>query len=136
MQQPPANHPTNVRWLVFTLGCGISFTVYLHRYTFALIKPELQRRFDLDLIELGALDSAFSISYMVFQFPAGVLADVIGAHLFLSSTVLLWSLALGMHAWAPSVAMLTYARVIFGAAQSAAFAAINRVARIWFPSAI
>jgi MFS family permease len=41
-----------------------------------------------------------------------------------------------MHAWAPSVLMLTWARVIFGAGQSAAFAAINRVARTWFPLSI
>lgn len=135
METTLTSPPTKVRWLVFSLGCGISFTLYLHRYTFALIKPDLQKS-GYSVEELGFLDSAFSAAYMVFQFPAGVLADVMGAHLFLSGTMLIWSLALAMHAWAPTAALLVAARSIFGIAQAAALAAINRVARTWFPSSI
>ena len=34
-----AEKPTNVRWAIFGLACGTSWLLYLHRYTFALIKP-------------------------------------------------------------------------------------------------
>ena len=38
---PPGTRPTNIRWIVFGLACGTSWMLYLHRYTFALIKPKL-----------------------------------------------------------------------------------------------
>ena len=52
------NHerPTNVRWIVFALGCGTSSLLYLHRYAFALIKPKLVEEWDLTNTELGVLD--------------------------------------------------------------------------------
>ena len=41
----------------------------------------------------------------------GGLADVAGAHIFLGAAILLWSVALAMHAWAPNVNMLWWARL-------------------------
>ncbi len=128
--------PTNVRWIVFTLGCGTSWMLYLHRYTLALIKPELKKDFGLSTEELGYLDSAFSFCYSVFQFPCGILADTMGAHIYLGSIILIWSVALGMHAFAPGLKTLWFARSLFGAGQAGAFAAIGRVTRTWFPLSI
>jgi ACS family glucarate transporter-like MFS transporter len=127
---------TNVRWLIFALGCGTSWMLYLHRYTFALIKPSLQDELHLDNTQLGLLDSAFSLSYLVFQIPLGICADVFGAHFFLGGAILLWSVALGWHAWAPSLAVLWVARSAFGLGQAGVYAALSRVTRSWFPQDI
>ena len=35
----PGERPTRVRYMVFVLGFGTSWMLYLHRYSFALIKP-------------------------------------------------------------------------------------------------
>jgi len=131
----PTDRPTNVRWIVFALGCGSSWMLYLHRYTFALIKPKLANEYGLSNTELGALDSAFSLFYMVFQFPSGVAADVLGAHLFLGGIILVWSLALGAHAWVDERGLWS-ARAAFGMGQAGAFASVNRVARTWFPLSV
>jgi sugar phosphate permease len=109
--------------------------LYLHRYTFALIKPKLADEYGLSNTELGALDSAFSLFYMVFQFPSGVAADVLGAHLFLGGIILVWSLALGAHAWVDERGLWS-ARAAFGMGQAGAFASVNRVARTWFPLSV
>jgi hypothetical protein len=37
--------------------------MYLHRYMFALIKPELKQQWNLGNDQLGYLDSAFSLCY-------------------------------------------------------------------------
>ncbi len=124
----PIEHATNVRLTVFALGCGASWMLYLHRYVFALIKPELGLKAD----ELAIMDSVFATCYTVFQFPSGVVADVFGAHVYLSAAIVIWSVALAMHA-TPMVWMLTVARGLLGAAQSGAFAAISRISRTWFP---
>src|SRR5262245_26064288 len=85
---------TNVHWRDFALACSISWMLYLHRYTFGLIKPKLQEEFGWTPSQLGELDAAFSSCYVLFQFPSGILADALGAHRFLSIIILGWSVAL------------------------------------------
>ena len=127
------DRPTRVRWIVFALSCGTSWYLYLHRYAFALIKPKLQEEYGLGNDELGLMDFAFSVTYTGFQFPAGVLADATGAHIFLGASILVWSLALALHA-VPNLTVLTAARGLFGAAQAGAFSAISRITRTWIPA--
>ena len=131
-----AERPTNVRWVVFGLACGTSWLLYLHRYVFALIKPELVEQWKLGKDDLGLLDSAFSATSTIFQFPLGAAADVFGVHLVLTSLIVVWCLGLGMHAWAPSPTYLWYARATLGLGQSAVYATLSRMAQSWFPSSI
>lgn len=128
--------PTRVRWVVFGLGCGTSWLLYLHRYTFALIKSDLVKDSGLTGEQLGLLDATFSICSAAFQVPLGLVVDFLGAHVFLACTIGLWSAALAMHAWAPTLFLLGLARALLGAAQSAVFAALSRVTRNWFPASI
>ncbi len=130
------DRPTHFRWVIFGLGCATSWTLYLHRYLFALIKPELKEEWKLSNEQLGMLDSTFSLCYSLFQFPAGVAADLGGVHLFLGGLILMWSLALGMHAWAPDFKVLALARGLFGASQAGAFASVSRLSRTWFPAQV
>ena len=125
--------PSPVRWIVFSLSCGTSWILYIHRYAFGIIAPKLQTEMGLDESQLGVLDSAFNLSYMLFQFPAGVAADLLGPHLFLGSSILIWSFAMGAQAWVPTLTLLTWVRVVFGAAQSGAFSALAKITRNWFP---
>jgi len=135
MSQGPAK-PTNVRWAVFGLACATSWMLYLHRYAFALIKPELVKEWDLDKVQLGLLDSAFAVNLTVFQVPFGIAADVWGVHLVLPGLIMLWCVGLGMHASASSPTGLWYARAIFGMGQSAVYSTLSRIAQTWFPSRI
>ncbi|MGE0757531.1 MAG: hypothetical protein AB7O38_10940, partial [Pirellulaceae bacterium] len=82
--------PTRVRWQVFALAFGTSFLLYLHRYTFAFIKPILQKEWELTNTELGDLDSGFAICYSVFQFPLAVVADWLGVHIMLGGLMGVW----------------------------------------------
>jgi ACS family glucarate transporter-like MFS transporter/ACS family D-galactonate transporter-like MFS transporter len=111
-------------------------TLYLHRYTFAAIKPKLQEEWGLGNVELGMLDSAFSLFYMLFQIPGGILADLMGAHYFLAAIVVLWSLALGLHGWAPNLMALRVVRAAFGTFQAGAYATLSRVTRNWFAPSV
>ncbi len=128
--------PTNVRWAVFALTFGTSWLLYLHRYSFAIIKPELQKEWGLGKDELGYLDSGFSLFYSLLQFPLGIVSDVLGVHLVLTVLILLWSGGLAMHAWAPNLTAMWIARMTLGSGQSAAYANVSRIGRIWFPSSI
>ena len=93
---PPNQQPTNFRWVVFAMACGTSWLMYLHRYTWSLIKPELKQEFGVDNEQLGLLDSAFSLSYSLCQTPLGILGDLAGVHLVLTGMILLWSVGLAI----------------------------------------
>jgi len=128
--------PTNVRWGVFALAFGTSGLLYLHRYVFAFVKPMLAQEYELSNTELGQLDSAFSLCYTLFQFPLGIVADIAGVHLVLTGLILVWCGGLAMLAWAPSVKLIWFAQATHGTGQSAVYACLNRIARMWYPPGV
>jgi MFS transporter, ACS family, glucarate transporter len=130
-----SEHPTNVRWMIFGLGCGTSWILYLHRYTFGIIKPELHKEWGLGKIELGWLDAAFSVTYSLAQVPAGLLGDLLGTHLFLSVTIIAWSLALALHGVATYEALYAV-RVLFGLMQAGCYPMLSKMSKTWFPPSV
>lgn len=130
-----AERPTGIRWIIFSLSCATSWILYVHRYAFGIVKPKLQQELGLDEVQLGFLDTVFNSAYLFGQLPAGIAADVFGPHLFLGSSIVLWSLSMGMQAWAPTVTALAWVRLVFGAAQAGAFSALAKITQSWFPLA-
>src|SRR5947207_936621 len=90
----PGARPTRVRWLIFVLICAASWLLYLHRYSWGVIKPAFRRENpDLTDTEVGWLDSAFLATYAFGQTPAGLAGDLLGTRAVLVLILLLWSLA-------------------------------------------
>src|SRR6266550_2066816 len=54
-----SERPTNVRWLVFGLASAASFLLYLHRYTWGIIKVAVGEEFGWKDSELGWVASFF-----------------------------------------------------------------------------
>ncbi len=133
---PERAKPTNVRWSVFSLAFATSALLYLHRYVFGIIKPTLADEWKLSNSELGEIDSAFSVCYTAFQFPLAIAADVIGVHLVLTGLIAVWVGGLALMAWAPSPKVMWFGQTLLGTGQSAVYACLNRVARMWFPPAV
>ena len=125
--------PTRVRYMVFVLGFGTSWLLYLHRYSFALIKPFLKDELGVSNTELGAMDTLFGLTYFSVQFPIGLWGDVAGVHWLLGGLILLWSVSLAMHAWAPNQPVLYAARAMLGAGQAGVFSLVGRLIRSWVP---
>ena len=118
------------------MACGTSWLLYLHRYIFGLIKPLLAEEWELGNDELGWLDSAFSFTYSAFQIPLGLATNAFGVHLVLTCMIVVWSVGLGLHAWAPTSKYLWAARASMGIGQSAVLAAQSQITRTWFPSSV
>lgn len=128
--------PTGVRWSVFALACGTSWLLYFHRYTFALIKPELKQEWHLGSDDLGVLDSVFFTSYTACQIPLGIAGDVYGVRLVLTLLIVGWSAGLALQAAAPTRGWMAAALAVFGLGQSAAYACLSSVSRSWFPASV
>jgi ACS family glucarate transporter-like MFS transporter len=125
--------PTNVRTLILALSCGLSFILYLHRYSWAFVKKPIQDEFQWDNETLGWLDGLFGFSYGVGQVPTGMLGDWFGARVLLTSSVIAWSLALLAVTIAVGVWQMAAARMTFGVAQASCYPMLNKASKNWFP---
>lgn len=125
--------PTNVRWLIFTLAAATSWMLYLHRYTWNFIRPELKEDYGFSNVQLEGIYTVFNLSYGAAQIPSGILCDVLGVHLVLVAIVLLWSAVLPTVGLTGNVYGLYGLRVVFGLAQAGCYPALTRVTKSWFP---
>lgn len=129
--------PTRVRWLIFVLACAVSWLLYLHRYAWGVIKPALKEDYPgLSDVDLGYLDSFFSLTYAIGQVPGGMAGDLLGPRRVLSLLIVLWSVVVAGFAWTTSMTALGTLRGFFGLAQAGAYPNLSKVTRSWFPLSI
>jgi MFS transporter, ACS family, glucarate transporter len=126
-------NPTKRRWIVFWLAAATSFILYLHRYTWNFIRPELMTEYKFSQEEMGVLDTAFYATYSLGQIPGGIVCDFFGPHLFVGIIMAIWSLTMPCLGLAGSMNGLIGARLGFGAAQAGCYPALAKVTREWFP---
>ncbi len=124
---------TRRRYLVFSLASGISFLLYMHRYTWNLIRPELQKEHGFSNTTLEGLGTLFYATYSLGSIPSGIVIDLFGPHLVLVVIILLWSLTLPFHGVTGNIWALGSVRLLFGAAQTGTYPALGNVTRTWFP---
>jgi sugar phosphate permease len=125
--------PTQVRWLMFALACGTSWFLYLHRYAWNILKPEIQDQYGLSETQSGLVFSLFYWTYAAGQIPSGVVIDLFGPHLFLGASILLWSSALVTFGMTTDLTVVKGLRLLFGAAQAGCYPGLTKATRVWFP---
>jgi sugar phosphate permease len=132
-----AERPTRVRWLIFALACATSWLLYLHRYSWGVIRPYFKADHpNLDDEDVGWIDGAFNAPYAVGQVPGGLAGDVFGARAVLSVVILFWSLAVAGLAWVRTPWAAFGLRSLFGLVQAPAYPVLNKATRSWFPLSI
>jgi sugar phosphate permease len=129
----PNSTPTNVRWLVLALGCGASWVLYLHRYTFGVIMPFLGSEYGWSKETLGGLAGAFSTTYALGQVPSGMLCDWFGPHVFVGSIVLAWSAGLAATTVVGTLGGFYAVRLYFGLTQAGCYPGLGKLTRSWIP---
>ncbi len=128
--------PTRVRWIIFALACAVSWLLYLHRYSWAVIKPTFRdENPGLSYTELGWLDAAFNASYALGQVPGGLAGDIFGPRAILSVFIVLWSAAMVGVAWTGGFWRLFGVRAAFGLTQAGGYPILSKMTRNWFPLA-
>jgi MFS transporter, ACS family, glucarate transporter len=131
---PNAERPSRVRWLIFAVACAASWFLYLHRYSWGIIKPSFRKDHpDLSDTDIGWLDSAFAATYALGQVPSGLAADLFGPRIVLTGLILFWSGAVVGVAWVAGFWRLFGVRAAFGLAQAGGYPVLSKVTRNWFP---
>ncbi len=136
MRTPTESPPGTLggrRAVIFALAASTSFLLYLHRYTWNLVRPKLEAEYGLSNTQLEALGSAFFFPYAAGQIPGGILCDLFGPHIFLFVIIVLWSLLLPLHGLTGNFGALLAVRGGFGFLQAGCYPALSQVTRAWFP---
>ena len=135
--------PTAIRWRICALMIVVSFVAYLLRTNMSVAGVPMSADLGLSHVQLGVVLAGFAWGYAIFQFPGGVIGNVVGARRALTVTAVLWGVLNLLVAFVPggsagSVTVLVLAlatlRFLMGAAQAPLFPIIGGgTTGNWFP---
>jgi ACS family glucarate transporter-like MFS transporter len=122
-----AARPSTVRWRICVLLTLASFVAYLLRSNMSVAGAPMAAELGLSQLQLGMVLAAFAWGYAIFQFPGGVVGDLVGVRRALAGMALLWgglNILVGLlpahGAGSPTALLLTLMalRFLMGAAQA------------------
>ncbi|KAL0036860.1 hypothetical protein WJX77_002503 [Trebouxia sp. C0004] len=124
---------------VVTITCGAMILAAVHRVTFSVLAVPFAAEFHMSLPEMGLLQSAALIGYLLGQIPAGVVADRLGGVHVLLAGLACWSTMTGLNPLAAytthPLKTLIVMRAALGLAQSVMMPSVSATAARWVPPA-
>ncbi|KAL6761234.1 major facilitator superfamily transporter [Haematococcus lacustris] len=106
-----------------------------HRSAFSLLVPQVAAHFELAASDVGMLQSAMLVGYLVGQLPAGRLSDSLGGERVMIGSLLLWSISLVASGTVTSLPSLLLTRAAMGLFSACAMPGVSAMAAAWVPQA-
>ena len=129
----PNQQPTMIRYGVLAFLAAMTFVLYLDRVCMGKAAPRIQEDLGISNTGMGFIFAAFSISYAIFEIPAGRWGDKYGSRGVLARIVIWWSVFTALTGASGGFVMLLAVRFLFGAGEAGALPNSARVLREWFP---
>lgn len=146
MEQSAAAEPvtpvTSIRWHVLFLLFVASFVAYVLRTNLSIAGEQMMTDLRISKVQLGMVLAAFAWGYGIFQFPGGVLGDLLGARRGLALIAVCWGvmnllvgLVPGQSLASPTVILvsLVVLRFLMGVAQAPIYPITGANICNWFP---
>lgn len=129
----PRSGTTPYRWTVLALLFFATTINYLDRIVFAVLSPVIREELKFNDQEYGYLTASFQVAYTFGFLVAGKFIDRFGTKAGYAVSIVWWSIAAGLHAFARTPIQLGVWRALLGLGEGGNFpAAIKSVAE-WFP---
>jgi len=123
------------QWTIAILLMAMILLNYLDRAVLSIVSPVLRQELALSQQQYAYALNAFLGAYAVMYFGSGLILDKTGSRLGLSTFVLLWSIASGLHGLTTGLAGLIGFRVLLGLAEPAGWTgAVKAVSERFSPS--
>ncbi|MEJ7739264.1 MAG: MFS transporter [Chitinophagaceae bacterium] len=130
----PVSPIKNYRWIIVTLLFFATTINYLDRQIIGLLKPILEKEFNWTETDFAHIVMAFTASYAVGLISIGWLIDKIGTKLGYAITIIFWSIAGMLHAFARSAFGFGLARIGLGLGEAGNYPAAMKTVAEWFPN--
>lgn len=123
----------NYRWTICSLIFFATTINYLDRQVISLLKPILEKEFNWTESDYSNIVIAFQFAYALGMLGVGRIIDKIGTKLGYAFSLILWSIAAILHAFATSTFSFAVYRAFLGVAESGNFPAAIKTVAEWFP---
>ncbi len=130
---PASLRPTRARYWVIVFAVTLAVIQYVDRVCISQAMPTIAKEMGLSDTQKGAIFSAFTLAYALFEIPSGWLGDKIGARSVLLRVVLWWSFFTAATGWAWNYASLLVTRFLFGAGEAGCFPNLTKALSTWLP---
>jgi MFS family permease len=128
----PSPRMRRMQWTAIALVTAAIALNYIDRSTLAVGNLKIREEFGLNATAIGALQSAWSVTYAFSQIPIGFLLDRFSPRILVGGALVLWSIAQAAGGFAGSYVQLLWARVFLGVTECPAFPSAVRVTSDWF----
>ena len=128
----PSRRLRRMQWIAIVLVTAAIALNYMDRSTLAIGNLKIREEFGVSATALGALGSAWALTYGLAQLPSGYLLDRIGPKMLVGVTMVVWSLFQAAGGVAGSYFQLMLARIGLGAAEAPCFPSATRSTSDWF----
>lgn len=127
------NKTGSYRWKIVALLFFATTINYVDRQVLGVLAPQLTKEFNWSESDYGFIVASFQVAYAIGLLISGRLLDRIGTRLGYSITIIVWSIAGIMHAYARGFLSFAGMRFLLGLGESANFPAAVKTVAEWFP---
>ncbi len=121
-----------MQWIAIGLATFAIALNYIDRSTLAVGNLKIREEFGISATAIGALQSAWSITYALCQVPIGFALDRLGPRYLVGLALIVWSVAQAAGGFGVNYLQLMWSRIALGAAECPAFPGAVRITSDWF----
>ncbi|MGB0837234.1 MAG: MFS transporter [Flavobacteriaceae bacterium] len=122
-----------LRWWIISLICLATIINYIDRTAFGVMWPEMGKDLGLDESDYAIMLNVFMISYALGKMLSGKLFDLIGSRMGFVVSIVVWSGASVLHAFARGLVSLTAFRALLGLGEAGNWPGAVKSNGEWFP---
>ena len=123
----------HLRWIVISLIFLATVINYIDRQTMAVLKNSIATDIGLSNSQYAAVQNTFLVFYGISQMVSGRIYDVIGTRLGFVFSIVVWSFAAIMHAFASTAGGFRTWRAILGFGEAGNWPGAIKAVSEWFP---
>jgi MFS family permease len=128
----PSRQLRRMQWIAIVLVTAAIALNYMDRSTLAIGNLKIRQEFGISATAIGALGSAWALTYGIVQLPSGYLLDRIGPKTLVGAAMILWSLCQAAGGIASTYFLLMLSRIGLGATEAPCFPSATRSVSDWF----
>jgi MFS family permease len=128
----PSKQLRRMQWIAIILVTAAIALNYMDRSTLAIGNLKIRQEFGLNATAIGALGSAWALTYGFAQLPSGYLLDRIGPKFLVGAAMVAWSLCQAAGGIATSYILLMLSRIGLGVTEAPCFPSATRSVSDWF----
>lgn len=128
----PSRQLRRMRWIAIILVTAAIAFNYMDRSTLAIGNLKIRQEFGINATAVGALGSAWALTYGIAQLPSGYLLDRMGPKVLVGISMVVWSLFQAAGGIASSYFLLMLSRIGLGATEAPCFPSATRSVSDWF----